>query len=177
MDIGKNWYVVETKPNQEEKVIFYLAQKEINTYFPKTQTYIYKGLKVYKKAKPLFPGYIFAQCERREIYHVCWTRGVKKVLWKNTQPQPISSKLISSIKSLASKDGLIRKERFKKNDLVMIKSGPFKDILAIFDHWASDKERVCLLLNLINAQIRVTVPTPLVEKTYSTGPASVAAMA
>jgi len=55
---------------------------------------------------------------------------------------------------------------------VRIKSGPFKDILAIFDHWVSDKERVCLLLNLINAQIRVIVPTSLVERVWATKPVS-----
>jgi len=161
MNVQKKWYVVQTKPSQEKKVTFYLTQKGINTYFPKTQTYIYKGLKGYKNTKPLFPGYIFAQCERKEVYHVCWTRGIKKVLWKNTQPQPISEELIYSIKSVASKDGLIRRERFKKNDLVTIKTDPFKDILVIFDHWESDKERVCLLLNLINAQIRVSLPASL----------------
>lgn len=156
------WYVVQTKPNQEERVIFYLRRKRINTYFPKTQVYIYKWLKRCKKTKALFPGYIFAQCERKEVYHLCWTKGVRKVLWENTKPHPISKELIYSIKSLASKDGLIRKETFKKNDLVRIKSGPFKEILAIFEHWESDRERVCLLLNLINAQVRVSLPASVV---------------
>lgn len=168
----KNWYVIQTKPNQEEKVIFYLAQKGIRTYFPKIKMCIYKGLKKYERIKGLFPGYIFAQCEKKEVYYICWTRGVKKVLWENTHPQPISSELIESIKSLASKNGLIRPHKFKKKELVRIKSGPFKDILAIFDHWVSDKERVCLLLNLINAQIRVIVPTSLVERVWATKPVS-----
>ncbi len=159
----ESWYVVQTKPNQEEKVIFYLSQKGITTYFPKTEICIYKGLKGYKKIKPLFPSYIFARCERKEIYYICWIRGVKKVLWENTKPEPISDELIYSIKHLETKDGLIRKEKFKKNDLVRIRSGPFKDILAVFDYWASDKERVCLLLNLINAQIRVALPASVVE--------------
>jgi transcriptional antiterminator RfaH len=159
----KNWYVVQTKPRQEEKVLFFLNQKGINTYFPKIQTHIYKGLKKHKKIKPLFPNYLFANCERKKINQVCWTRGVKKVLWKNTQPQPIADELIYSIKSLAGKDGLIRQKRYKKNDLVTIKSGPFKGIQALFDHWESDGERICLLLNLINAQIRVAVPASVVE--------------
>lgn len=159
----ESWYVVQTKPNQEEKVIFYLSQKSINTYFPKTETYIYKSLKRYKKIRALFPSYIFVRCEKTEVCYVCWTRGVKKVLWKNTKPEPVSNELIYSIKALASKDGLIRKATFKKNDLVRIRSGPFKDILAVFDYWASDKERVCLLLNLINAQIRVALPASVVE--------------
>jgi len=44
----------------------------------------------------------------------------------------------------------------------LIISGPFKDIEALFNHWDSDKERVCLLLNLLNAQIRVMVPAAVV---------------
>ncbi len=44
MGIQKNWYVVQTKSNQEEKVIFYLTQKGISTYSPKIKGYIYKGL-------------------------------------------------------------------------------------------------------------------------------------
>ena len=85
------------------------------------------------------------------------------MLWKNTQPQPVSDNLIYSIKSLASKDGLIKLKKYKKNDAVKIKSGPFKDIFALFDHWESGKERVCLLLNLINGRMRVSVPASLVE--------------
>ena len=30
----EDWYVVQTKPFQEEKVIFYLRQSGINIYFP-----------------------------------------------------------------------------------------------------------------------------------------------
>jgi len=159
----KSWYAVQTKPRQEEKVLFFLKQKGFNTYFPKIQTYIYKGLKKYKKIKPLFPNYLFVKCERKKINQVCWTYGVKKVLWKNTQPQPIAAELISSIRSLAGKDGLIRKRNYKKNDLLRIKTGPFKGVEALFDHWESDGERVCLLLNLINAQIKVAVPASVVE--------------
>ena len=159
----QNWYVVQTKPFQEEKVIFYLHQKGINIYSPKTQTYIYKNFKRYKRIKLLFPGYIFVKCEREKVYQVCWTRGVKKVLWENTKPQAVSEELIYSIKSLESKDGLIKPQNFKKNELVRIKSGPFKDILALFDHWESDKERACLLLSLINGQVKITLPASLVE--------------
>ena len=159
------WYAVQTKPGQEEKVVFHLTQKGITTYFPKTQVYIYRGLRKYKRIKSLFPNYIFAWCERKRVYQLCWTRGVKKVLWKNTQPHPVSDELINSIRSLAGKDGLIRPKQFKTNDTVRIKSGPFKNISALFNHWESDKERVCLLLNAMNAQIKVSVPASLVEIT------------
>ena len=163
LETDKRWYVVETKPTQEEKAVFYISKNKINTYFPRTEIYFYRGFKKYRKIKPLFPRYIFAQCTKREVYYVCWTKGVKKVLWENKTPEPIPDDLVYSIKALASSDGLIRKTNFKKNDLVRIKSGPFKDLLAIFDHWISDKERVSILLKLINAQIRVTLPSQVIE--------------
>ena len=164
MPLQKNWFVVQTKPCEERKVSFYLIQKRIETYLPKTEIHIYKGLRRAKKIKPLFPSYIFVRCEREKVYSVCWTKGVKKVLWNNTDPQPIPDDLIHSIKSLANKDGLIKQpKRYKPNDLVKITSGPFKDNFARFDHWESGKERVCLLLNTISAQIKVSMPAALME--------------
>ncbi len=160
----KSWFVVNTKPLQEETVAMHLKHKGIETYAPEIETYTYNGLKKIKKTKSLFPNYLFAGCERKNVPQVCWTRGVKKVLWENNAPQPIADELILSLKSLTDNDGLIRPARwgtYQKHDLVLITSGPFKDLYALFDHWESDKERVCLLLNLLNAQIRVTVPAAL----------------
>lgn len=159
----KHWFVVQTKPSQEEKVVFYLNQKGIHTYLPKTESCFFKGLVEYKKTKPLFTGYVFAWCEKKMVCRLCWTKGVKKVLWENTTPEPIPDELIAAVKSLAGKDGLIKHRKYKPNELVKIKGGPFKDLPALFDHWESDKERVCLLLKVINAQIKVSVPASLVE--------------
>ena len=159
------WFVVHTKPGQEENVAMHLKRKGIETYLPKIETCAYNGLKKIKKTKSLFPNYLFAGCERKNITQVCWTRGVKKVLWENNAPQPIADELIFSLQSLTGDDGLIRPagwNTYRKHDLVLITSGPFKDLYALFDHWGSDKERVCLLLKLLNAQIRVTVPAALV---------------
>ena len=121
-----NWYVTQTKPCQENKAAFNLRQKDIAVYLPMTQVYVYKNLKKYKKTKPLFPGYIFARVEKNRVHQLCWTSGVKKVLWENTNPKPISDDLIHSLKSLAAKDGLITPRCFKPNDVVRIKSTPLK---------------------------------------------------
>ena len=77
------WYAVQTKPGQEKKAVFHLTRKGITTYAPETETYVYKGLRKYKRTKSLFPSYIFARCARNHVYALCWTKGVKKVLGKN----------------------------------------------------------------------------------------------
>ncbi|WAC06795.1 MAG: hypothetical protein OS130_11110 [Thermodesulfobacteriota bacterium] len=162
----KSWFVVYTKPGQEKAVALHLKRKGIETYVPEIETHIYNGLKKIKKTKSLFPNYLFAWCERKNVTQIFWTSGVKKVLWENNAPQPIADELILSIRSLTDNDGLIRPARwgtYQKHDPVSITSGPFKDRYALFDHWESDKGRVCLLLNLLNAQIRVTVPAALIR--------------
>jgi len=71
------WYVIQTKANQEEKVIFYLNQRGIRTYLPK------------KKNRPIFPSYVFVLCTRDEINAARWISGVKKVLIENKNISPI----------------------------------------------------------------------------------------
>jgi len=161
-----SWYIVQTKPWQEKKAEFFLKQKNIHVYRPKMEAHVYKGLKIVKKEKSLFPNYLFVRCEDSELYTVCWTWGVKKVLWRNDLPTPISEELVSSIRYLEDKDGLIRKSKFhelQKDQAVKIKTGPFKDLIAIFDHWDSDRERVCLLINLANTYAKIHVPISVVE--------------
>jgi len=161
------WYIIQTKPWQEEKALFFLKQKGIHAYRPKMETYFYRGIKAIKKEKSLFPNYIFTKCEPDKLYDVCWTWGVKKVLWRNDLPVPISDELVRSISLLEDKDGIIRKKSvqgLKKDDIVRIKAGPFRDLLAIFDHWDSDMERVCLLIDLVSTMARVHVPAYVIEK-------------
>ncbi len=161
------WYIVQTKPWQEKKAISFLKQKSIHTYRPVMEIHTYKGFKIIKKQKSLFPNYIFVKCKPDNIYDVCWTWGVKKVLWRNDFPVAISEELVKAIKLLEDKDKIIRKHKIyelKENDNVRIKTGPFKDLLAIVDHWDSDKERVSLLINLASTTARINVPISVVEK-------------
>lgn len=156
-------YVINTKPGQEERVAFHLGQKGIATYFPRTEGYVYRGLKKVRRTKALFPNYLFAWCEKSAVAQLCWTTGVKRVLWENSAPRPVPESLVAAIRSLEQEDGLVRPPKhYRVNDLVMIKAGPFKDLCGLFDHWESDSARVCVLLRLVNAQIRVSVPAALV---------------
>lgn len=166
-DILMKWYIVQTKPWEEEKALFFLNQKGIYTYRPRMEAYFYRGMKVIKREKSLFPNYVFVRCNENELSTACWTWGVKKVLWRNDLPVSVSDELVESIRLLEDKDGVIKKRKvqeLKRNDIVKIKSGPFRDLLAIFDHWDSDMERVCLLIDLVNTVARIHVPAHVVEK-------------
>jgi transcriptional antiterminator RfaH len=119
-----------------------------------------------KELKPLFPGYIFGKFDLEKNYPlVRWGRGVKKVLGFGGYPTSVSEEIVEIIKERTDTEGIVRvKQNFKANDVIRIKTGPLKDLLAIFERWVSDSERVRILLNLIGYQPAVEMHYSMIEK-------------
>src|SRR5689334_944597 len=89
--------------------------------------------------KPLFPRYLFARFKMNNLYHkVCFTRGVKRLVCFDHLPTIVDEKIIDLIRAREDKDGLIRIEPCPlPGDEVVIKEGPFKDFLAMFERTVS----------------------------------------
>ena len=163
---GLHWFVVQSKPREEERALHYLREKGFDTYLPRMEVVSVRNLKNVKSEKPLFPGYLFCRFTKEDeiLAHVRWTRGVKKLLPESVNPIPVEDEVVKAIQSLQQKDGVIRKQPFDKNDRIRIARGPMKNILGLFDHWSSDNGRVKVLLNFINYQASVELHHSLVEK-------------
>ena len=58
---GIHWYVVRTKPQNEERAQLYLNQHGIGTFLPCIEFLQSHRSKQLKKVKPLFPNYLFAK--------------------------------------------------------------------------------------------------------------------
>jgi transcriptional antiterminator RfaH len=160
-----HWFVVQSNPREEERAQHFLEEKGLRTYLPRMETVSLRGLKSVTVQKPLFPGYLFCHFDPNEsLAYVRWTRGVKKLLPESVNPVPITVEVIDAIRSLEQKDGIVRKQPLKKNDRVRIARGPLKDVLGIFDYWASDRGRVRVLLNFITYQASVELHHSLLEK-------------
>jgi len=161
----KKWYVIQTKPHEEHRATFFLRQVGIEIYYPKMEICTMIGTKATMARKPLFPNYIFAHFDaQKDLFSVSWARGVQKVLPESPTPVPLDDAVIESIKSLANKDGTVRKRSLKKHDRVRIIRGPMKDIVGIFENWVSDEGRVRILLDLFNYQARLELHHSLIEK-------------
>ena len=158
-----NWYVVQTKPREEEKASFYLEKENVEVYQPKMEVYTWRHRTL--SQKPLFPGYLFVKFDLdTHIGRVRWTRGVRKILMQSDNPTPLSEEIIDSIKGLAQRDGIIRKQIFQQKEKVRIKTGPFKGLEGIFENWISDKGRVQVLLNMVSYQHKVSLHHTLLDK-------------
>ena len=158
-----HWYVVQTKPREEEKATFYLEKENVEVYQPKMEVYTWRHGTF--SQKPLFPGYLFARFDLdTHVGLVRWARGVKKILIRSDAPTPLSDEIIDSIRGLAQRDGIIRKQTFQQKEKVRIKTGPFKGLEGVFENWISDKGRVQVLLNMVSYQHKVSLHHTLLEK-------------
>ena len=159
------WYVVQSKPREEERARHFLEEKGFDTYLPIMEVLKVRGFKNVKTESALFPGYLFCRFNPDEsLAHVRWTRGVKKLLPESVNPIPVDNEVVKAIRNLQQKDGVIRKQPLQQLDKIRIARGPMKDILGVFDYWTSDQGRVKVLLNFISYQASVELHHSLVEK-------------
>ncbi len=162
---GPRWYTVKTKPKNEKRAEQYLLNHGITTFLPWMETSQFISGKATSILQPLFPGYLFANFDLLKNYPtVKWGRGVNTILGFGKYPTPLADEVISIIKNRVNEKNIVKQAlNFNKNDRVRIRSGPFKDLLGIFDHWVSESGRVKILLNLIGYQAKVELHYAQVE--------------
>ena len=162
---GLKWYVVQSKPREEVRAEYFLKEKGFQVYLPLMEVAITRGFRDVMKEKPLFPGYLFCHFDaENSLAYVRWTKGVVKILPESIAPTPVDDGLITALRSLGQKDGIIRKKALEKHDQIRITRGPMKGILGIFDYWTSDEGRVRVLLNFLNYQASVELHHSFIEK-------------
>ena len=154
-----SWYVVQTKSGDEHRVETHLLNQEIEIFLPLLETHQYCSGKMVQRIKPLFPNYLFARLDLKlHYYKVKWTRGVSKILGTGDGPIPISGEVVQRIREKVGKDNLVKlEEEWKEGDIVQITSGPFKELMGIFQKKMSDNGRVRILLSLIGVDIPVQI--------------------
>ena len=160
------WFVVHTKPGNEERVKTNLLNQEIETYLPLTKVHQYSGGKMVQRIKPLFPNYLFARLSlETHYYKVKWTRGVNKILGSKTGPIPISEKVVQTIKNRAGEDNIIvLQDELKDGDAIQVTSGPLKDLMGVFKKEMSSRGRVKVLLSLIGVDVPVQISRWQIKK-------------
>ena len=160
------WYVVQTKPGNEDRVQSNLQRQEIESFLPRLGMYEYRQGVTVRRIRPLFPNYLFAKFRPGlHYYKVKWTRGVNRILGNGSGPIPISGRVISTIKDRVGEDNLIRLEdEWKEGDIVQVTSGPFKDLTGIFQKKMSSQGRVKILLSLIGVDIPVQISKWLIKR-------------
>ena len=148
----RNWYLIKTKPRQENVAIKNLENQEYSTYCP--------TVKIKNNNVVLFPGYIFIHLDKKQENWspIRSTIGVLNFVRFGLNYAQVPDTVIEFLKAnqLVNKEKLINLNKFKSGEKVQIIDGVFKNCVAIFKSSKSE-ERVILLMNLLGQQQTITI--------------------
>jgi transcriptional antiterminator RfaH len=163
----KRWYVVNTKPRNEERAANNLINGGIEVLAPRLKLRKYKDGKFIQVVEPMFPSYIFVRFHPVDEFRmVKYARGVKTIVHFGGQIVPLQDEMIEFIKTRLD-DGVaaIQKPSISKGDKILIKDGPFKGFSGIFESELDGKERVAILLDGVNYCAKMEIDRDLIVTT------------
>lgn len=166
LDDRERWYVVRTKPREEDRAESNLRTGQIQTFTPKLKAFRPSGYGAPYVSKPLFSSYIFARFDAdKQLHNVNYTKGVQRVVSFGGNVISVDDGVIDLIRAQVGEDGFVRMdEEFEPGDKVRISSGPFENLAGIFERKVKDSNRVMLLLGSASYQGHIVVEREIVRK-------------
>ena len=149
----KNWYLIQTKPQQELTAAQNLVNQDYTVFHPQA--------KINNKIVALFPRYLFIQLDNQSQNWspIHSTKGVSNFVRFGLQFAKVPDEVICCIKKRETKTAnkYIDLGRFKSGDKVRVTEGAFKGCEAIFNSYNAD-ERLILLMKIIGQMQKVVLP-------------------
>jgi transcriptional antiterminator RfaH len=174
---NKAWYVVYSKPHQEEAAQFHLRLKGVEVFFPRLL--LPQALRKRKQIVPLFPSYLFVRIRIPEEYEcVLWSSGVKRFVCFGEAPTPVSDEVLEYLMRQSNPAGVIMaRSSLDVGQEIRISGGPFDGLAGIIQEPPDARGRVRVLMELLSRHIKVDVPLQFVKSgkieyrpVLSTGP-------
>lgn len=145
----KHWYALFTKPKKEHQVHALLKESGIEAYLPTVKR------KVKRRDRPdrivYFPCYLFAHLdfEATPRSSIDWMPGVRSIVSFGDRPAIVPEEMVELLRTRLEDIEDVGYGRLKKGDQVRIKSGPLRDLEAVFDQSLSQAQRVRILLQVM----------------------------
>lgn len=115
--MNRNWYLICTATNKENKVISLLTKKGIETFCPFSAKEVkISGSKTVVKELPLFTSYVFAFMNEAEIATAKKTAYVSNLAYWKTQSAVVNQNEISALKSITKNYTKICVEKIMVNN-------------------------------------------------------------
>lgn len=149
------WYVMQTKPRDERRVIQHLALRvaDVETFLPRIEITRRRAGRRVVSLQPLFPSYVFARfwMNPSTWNAVRWTPGVRRILSEGGGvPAEVPMGLITAIRERMQTLGFIRiGMNLSPGDRVRVASGPLIGLNGIFERATSRRDRVRVLLEIL----------------------------
>jgi len=151
------WIVVATHVNREHFAMENLGRQNYVVYCPMVRKHIRHARRAYDARRPLFPGYIFVQAVTQSWRSISGTLGVRSIVQNGDTLAFLPSGFVESLKAREIGgviSGLVAP--FKQGQLVAINGGKFDGLVGRIVE-IRERDRIMLLLNLLNQQTKVHV--------------------
>ncbi len=155
------WYVMFTNPKKEAFVNGQLLDRGLETFFPYLQ--FERGYGRGIRIDPFFPNYLFfrADLNGRHARDLQYMPGVRGIVRFGNSPAAVPQELVDTLRERLQpfERRVLKKTEwlFKPGERVLITSGPFEGLEAIFEHGKSGQERAQILLHVLGAATRTEI--------------------
>ena len=157
----RRWYVVQTRPRQEQRAEVNLARQGYRVWLPVMERSRRRAKRIETGYAPLFPQYLFVELDigREPWRAINGTFGVKRLLADDTQPQALPEEFVAALREATGDDGVSTPAPpdLQPGDDVTIAVGPFVECAAVVLRLAP-RERVEVLLEVLGGRVPARLP-------------------
>jgi len=152
-----HWYALYTKPKKEHMVAAHLEEQGVEIYLPTVQR------KVRRRDRPdrvvYFPCYLFARLDFTVVPRssIAWMPGIRRIVAFGEQPAVVADDLVRLIRSRLESIEEVGYGRLRQGDPVRIRSGPMRDLEAVFERAVPSADRVRILLEVMGRMTPVEI--------------------
>jgi transcriptional antiterminator RfaH len=168
LDGSHPWYVVHTKPRQEDVALENLERQGYSCYLPRLRVQKPLARKLTLIDEPMFPRYLFIGVNDLFVSKgsspIRSTRGVSGLVRFGSDPAQIRFELLTAIFAREQLQHQKPEQPFKPGDHVTFAHGPLAGIESIYQA-ANGEERSMVLLRLLNRPVKLQVDTAQLRKT------------
>ena len=154
---GKSWYLVYTKPRQEEVAATNLTRQGYGVYLPRLRQARKRAGKRVFVVEPLFARYLFIHLDSHtdNWIPIRSTLGVMSLVRFGAEPARVPDDLVAHLKSHEGAEGLHEwaEPKLAVGDHVRVAEGPLAGYEGVLIA-KNGRERVTLLLDMLGSQVR-----------------------
>lgn len=160
----ESWYLVHTKPRQEDIALANLERQGYACYLPQMRIERVRRRKAEVVIEPMFPRYLFIRLDSSD-QGKSWspirsTLGVSQLVHFGGRAAKVDDNLVDLLRQRA----LPTEAMFHRGDSVVIADGPFAGVEAIYQT-ADAERRACILLEILAKPVSMHIDAGRLRKT------------
>jgi transcriptional antiterminator RfaH len=154
------WCLLRTKAGEERRARDQVSRFATEVLLPLVKVRIRRRSRLVESLAPLFPGYLFARLDaERESARLRYTRGLRGFVPSDAQPAEVPGWIINELRERCMRGPVELPGRIlARGDRVLIVDGPFQEFEGIFERYIGKRERVAILLSIVNGGARIVLP-------------------